>query len=144
MAEPNSNGGKDLWGSPFEVDPKESAPAALLKTQADFLTERTGGRIKGVVLQNVDKVSVWASLYASVPALNDYMYKLLTVAYPISDDPRNPSLLGAQDTFSGGDGILNIQGMEEFGRWLEAALSSRPAHAIIENLMKYTSDRVAS
>jgi hypothetical protein len=147
MSESIMDDKKDFWGAPFDddpYDPQDSAPAALLRIQADFLTQRTGGRVKGVVLQDIDQASVWASLYASVPALEDYMHKLLTVAHPISDDPRNPSLLGARSTFSGNDNIVNIEGMENFGRWLEAELSSPTAHAIISNLLKYGSDRAAS
>ena len=145
MPEPKSGEKIDLWGAPFALDPpRESILIDLLRGQADALTARTGGLVEGVVLKEIDKGTVWASLYARVPSLENYMYKILTVAHSVAADPDNPSPLSVHDTFEDGDTFDNIDGVEEFRRWLEAVLSSGPAHAVIVNLLRYGSDRAAS
>ncbi len=143
MADPKTDGKVDLWGPAFEDDSQESAPVVLLRQQADALTDRTGGRVAGVVLKQADRGTVWASLYAKVPALQDYMYKLLSVAHPVAADPGDPSPLSVHDSF-GGDDYVEILGMDEFRRWLEKVLSSDAAHAVIVNLLRYSPDRAAS
>ena len=94
--------GRDLWGPAFQKAPVVSAPVALLIEQADALTRRTEGRVMGEVLQDVDKGTVWVSLYAHVPALQDYQHKLVSIAHPVvNSDPRHPFPLTVMDTQSG-------------------------------------------
>ncbi len=127
----------DLWGRPFPVEPTDSAPVVLLRQQAEVLKQRTGGRIEGVVLKNFDKGTAWASLYAKVPALQGYMYKLLTVAHPATANPDDPSSMTAHDTLRGQEDWQAIGSMAQFASWLEEALSSDEAHSVIVNLLKY-------
>ena len=93
----------DLWGRPFSIARADSAPNALLRQQADALTSRTKGRIEGIVLKNFEKATAWASLYAKIPSLQGYMYKMLTVAHPATANPATPKPLSAHDTFRGED-----------------------------------------
>ena len=137
MAEPNARGRGDLWGKAFVVEPRDSYPVNLLKEQADALTERTGGLVKGVVTKNVRDETVWASLYANVPSPDDYMYKILAISYPVSDDPDNPRDLTAyyldDETF-----------VDDFNGWLADVLSSDAVHAMITNLLRYSRNQVES
>jgi hypothetical protein len=131
MTEPNASGKADLWGEAFVVEPRDSHPIGLLKEQAEALTRRTGGLVKGVVTKHVKSETVWASLYAEVPSQDDYMHKILTVSYPVSDDPDNPSNLT-------GYFLDNETFVEDFSAWLKDVLSSDRVHAIIVNLMRYS------
>ena len=144
MSEQDSNGRGDLWGAAFVVDPIESAPIALLREQAEALTERTGGRLEGVVLVDADKRHVWASLCVKAPSLQDYTYKLLSVAHSLAADPDNPATLSVHDTFGEERDPIEIEGMEEFRRWLEVVLSSGSARAVVINLLRYSPSRAAS
>jgi hypothetical protein len=143
MAEPKRDGKVDLWGAAFVDDPRESAPVALLRGQADALTERTGGRVEGVVLTEAEKGEVWASLYAKAPALQNYMYKLLSVSHSVLDDPDNPSPIVVDEDLGGLEGGT-LPGMDEFREWLGHVLSSERAHAVIVNLLRYSTERAAS
>ena len=127
----------DLWGKSFVIDPPDSAPVELLRQQADALTMRTAGRVEGVVLKSFDKGTAWASLYAKVPSLQGYMYKMVTVGHPATANPADPSSLTAHDTFRGREDWQEIASMAHFKSWLQEALSSDQAHAVIDNLLKY-------
>src|SRR5947209_6524215 len=136
---------KDLWGPAFLDSPPDSAPVALLREQADALTRRTGGRIIGEVLGETDAShsTIWTSLYARVPALDDYQHKLVSIAHPlVVADPTHPFPITAVDTQGVQTG--EIGSIEEFGRWLETTLSSREVHNVINSLLTYGNSRAAS
>ncbi len=135
--------GRDLWGRTFLETPVESAPVTLLKEQAEALTRRTNGRVVGEVLQEVEKETVWVSLYARVPALHDYQHKLISIAHDVvSGDPVHPFPLTVMDTESGDGG--QVHDMEAFERWLESVLSSNAVHNVVDNLLQYSHIRPAS
>ena len=134
----------DLWGGPFVSHPTDSAPTVLLRQQAEILTTRTGGRIEGVVLTDFDKGTLWASLYAKVPRLQGYMYKLLTVAHPVTDSPDAPARMTAHDTFRDREDWQSLDSMEQFTAWLKEALSSDRAHAVIVNMLNYIPDHATT
>jgi hypothetical protein len=137
MAEPRAGGKVDLWGEAFVIEPRDSYPVVLLKEQAEALTERTKGLVRGVVTKDIKTGTVWASLYANVPSPDDYMYKILTLAYPVSDDPDNPRNLTAyyadEETF-----------VDDPSEWLKNVLSSNRVHSMIINLMRYSLDHAES
>jgi hypothetical protein len=137
-----SGEGRDLWGPEFQSIAVESAPFVLLKEQADALTRRTGGDVRGDVIQDVDAGTVWSSLYALVPALRDYRHKLLSIAHPVTADPKQPFPLTVFDT--SGDGRKEVEDMVSFERWLAEVLSSTPVHQVIDNLLRYSRSRAAS
>jgi hypothetical protein len=134
--------GRDLWGPDFQETPVESAPFVLLKEQADALTQRTRGDVRGDVAQEVDKGTVWSSLYALVPALGDYRHKLISIAHPVTADPKHPFPLTVFDTLSTGED--EVHDMDSFERWLADVLSSAPVHQVIDNLLRYSRSRAAS
>jgi len=144
MTNGNEASKTDLWGRPFLIDPTDSAPVVLLRQQADALYARTEGRVEGVVLKNFDKGTAWASLYARVPSIQGYMYKMLTVGHPANANPANPSTLTAHDTFRGREDWDDVGSMDRFASWLEEALSSEEAHAVIENLLKYVPEHATT
>jgi hypothetical protein len=58
----------------------ESAPIALLRRQADKLTEITRGQVDGSVDISARGGTITASLYAGVPEHGEYKFKILSVA----------------------------------------------------------------
>ena len=127
---------KDLWGPPL-VEPEDSAPVRLLKAQADALTERTKGRVVGSVAEDAMDGTAWTSLYAVVPALDDYRHKLLTIGHPlVVADPEDPSPLTVCDPLDDG-AIKKLSGAREFEEWLGRVLSSPKIHNVIQNLLRY-------
>jgi hypothetical protein len=138
-----SGNGRDLWGRDFGETPVESAPVALLKEQADALTRRTGGRIVGEVSQEVEKGTVWASLYARAPSLQDYQHKLVSIAHPVvTADPERPFPLTVMDTQSGDQD--QVEDMVSFEGWLAGVLSSDAVHDVVDSLLRYSRGRAAS
>ena len=130
----------DLWGRPFSGanDVTESPPVVLLRQQADALTARTNGLIEGHVLRNIDRGTEWTSLYAKVPSLQGYMYKLISIARPIIGDPDGPLKINPIAAFrDGGEDGPEINTMDEFADWLGQTLSSDQVHAVISNLLRY-------
>jgi hypothetical protein len=133
---------RDLWGPEFQGTSVESAPFVLLKEQAAALTCRTNGDVRGDVQQNVEEETVWSSLYALVPALGDYRYKLISIAHPVAANLNQPFPLTVFDTQ--GDGRKEVQDMDSFEKWLADVLSSPPIHQVIDNLLRFSRSRAAS
>jgi hypothetical protein len=137
MPEPIEN----YWGTnQFLVG--DSPPVELLKQQASMLTEITGGRVKGVVKESAEGGTAFASLYASVPAMGDYQFKILYIAHPLMADPANPFPIEVEDSF--GHDKQKLSDMAAFDLHLKNVLSSRPVRTAIGNLVKYGNGRVAS
>ena len=138
--EPVNDG--DLWGPDFVGNDAQPVLVTLLEEQANALTRRTDGRIEGVVSQDpTAEGTVWTSLYASVPALGDYRHKLLTIVHPVTADPADPFPLTVHDPVRGSQGVADLPA---FCRWLRRTLSSQDVHGVINNLLRYGDDRVAS
>ncbi len=62
----------------------------------------------------------------------------------VEPNPDDPSPLSVHETFGEREDVEKIAGTEEFRQWLEAVLSSGAAHAVIVNLLRYSSERAAS
>ena len=140
MTQGNQSSKPDLWGKPFPATcsvSTEPAPVVLLRQQADALTERTSGRVQGVVLRSFDNGKEFASLYAKVPALQGYMYQILTIAHPITDSPNDPSAMQGSHGLYGDSDWQKIDSMAHLTSWLQDALSSDQAHAVIVNLLTH-------
>jgi hypothetical protein len=95
-----------------------------------------------VVKQSAEGGTVYHALYARVPALGDYMYKLLYIALPIAADPVDPFPIDAED--SRNLDKKSIPNMDEFRRWLKRILASDWVRTTIGRLLQYSSERVAS
>ncbi len=132
----------DLWGEEFPEVRDDSAPVVLLKKQAEFLKRRTSGRVVGEVRQMAEDGTAWCSLYVRVPALGDYLYKLVSCGYSVYADPAKPSAIKVHDIPR--DATEELTDPNELPAWLQTVLSSSEVHRIIGNLMKHSNDRVAS
>src|SRR5207249_1614835 len=78
---------EDLWGQDFPEDHEDSAPAVLMKQQGQVLKRKTAGRIEGEVRQSAEGGTAWTSLYARVPGLGGYLFKLAAYSHPVHADP---------------------------------------------------------
>ncbi len=58
----------DPWGKDFWASQPDSAAIGLLQRQECLRASKTDDIVQGVVKQRVDGGTVWASLYARVPA----------------------------------------------------------------------------
>jgi len=133
---------EDLWGSEFPESQEDSTPVTLLRQQAEVLKKRTKGRVEGLVTQAVEGGTVWSSLYAQVPALQNYHQKILTIAHPIDADPIGPFPLEATHSLEGTK--TRIENPAHFHAWLRDTLSSEEVHRMIGNLLRYSRNRAAS
>ncbi len=129
---------EDYWGPDFSENPNDSAPVALLKQQAKLLTHKTQGRVEGDVRHSVDGAGLeWHSLYAVVPDLKGYSFKILTFQHSITRS--FPIVVHDELRADGGQ----IDDMDGFRDWLHATLSSKEVREAITNLLRY-GNRVAS
>jgi len=106
------------------------------------LTEITGGLVEGVVKESAEAGTVYASLYAGVPAVGDYQFKILYVAHPVVVDPANPFPITVEDSF--GHEKRKFLDMPSFDQYLRDLLLFAPVRTAIGNLIKYSKSRAAS
>jgi len=132
---------EDFWPPDFPTG-SDPEPVLLLKQQAELLTARTNGRVEGIVKSSAEGGTAFHSLYARVPALGDYMYKLLYIAHPVAADPANPFPIAVEDSLY--LDRKSIQTMDEFRHWLKDILASEWVRTTIGRLLQYSSERVAS
>jgi hypothetical protein len=138
MPEPTEN----FWPANFPTGNDDPEPVLVLKQQAQLLTTVTDGHVEGVVKRSVEAGTVYHSLYGRVPALGDYMYKFLYVAYPVSANLTNPFPIDVEDSLH--LDRKSIQSMDEFRHWLKDILATEWVETTIGRLIDYSSDRVAS
>jgi hypothetical protein len=132
---------ENYWGTDFPIG-SDPAPVVLLKQQAQQLTESTQGKVEGVVKESAEGGTAYTSLYARVPAMGNYQFKILYIAHPMLADPSNPFPITAEDSF--GLEKRTLADMQEFDRYLRDLLSSALVRTAIGNLIKYASSRAAS
>lgn len=126
----------DLWGPPFGEERVDSEPLVDLKKQAAALTERTQGRIVGDAHETIRGDTVWIGLWAKVPTLGNYEYKLITLAHPLDiPDPRHPFPLGATDHLGAS---RKIEDPGQWRAWLGDVLASTTVHALIGRLLGFS------
>jgi hypothetical protein len=122
---------EDFWPADI-VAAADPEPVALLKEQAALLGQKTGNDVEGVVKASTEAGKAFYSLYLKAPALGDYQYKLLSIAYPVTScDEVYP--ITAQ-TPAGGPAV-EIKSREEFRGWLREQLSSEHVRRVINNLL---------
>ncbi len=126
---------EDFWPSAFPPVQDESPPVALLREQAELLSGKTGNHVEGVITTTVLEDMVYHSLYMRAQALGDYMYKIVSLAHPVTNASDNPFPLDA--VVSGGSGLpRKIDDMGEFKKWLRSALTSNGVLATVSFLIK--------
>lgn len=129
---------EDLWGPDFPEEHEDSAPVLLLEEQARILGRKTGGRVEGEVRQSAEGATAWISLYARVPALGGYLFKLVSFAHPVDAGPFPLKAFSALDGRE-----QEITDMGHYKEWLHSVLSSERVRQVVTNLMRY-GDRAAS
>ena len=132
---------ESYWGPDFPAI-GDSAPVSLLKQQAEKLSEITGGVVEGVVKESAENGTVYASLYAGVPSVGDYQFKILYISHPVIADPSNPFPITVEDSFQ--QEKRQILDMNEFDHYLRDVLISPSVRMAIGSLIKYGKSRAAS
>jgi hypothetical protein len=129
---------EDFW--PSEIpDPGDPAPVALLKEQAELLAVKTSGEIEGVVRMYIEDGTAYHTLFLKPIPLGDYLYKLLSISYPVfrhSSDiyPISAENSGEGRAYTGGVSLANE---EEFRDWLRSQLSSEYVRSTLGTLKNY-------
>ena len=143
MPEVSSQALDDLWGRSFTEQHHVPEPVRILKQQAERLTERTEGRIEGVVRERMPSDgTVWVGLWARVPAARNYEHKLLTITYAV--DAIDPELPFPMTVFGLDGEEVKLQDRDEFLAWLTSTLSSSEVHELINRLLWYSKDEFQS
>jgi hypothetical protein len=131
----------DRWGDPFDANHPQSEVFTELLDQAELLTRKTKGTVIGEARERVIDNTVWIGLWAKVPAMGDYEYKLITVSHPLAThDPTRPFPLQATDHLGKKTQLGNQQDWLE---WLEQVLQSPSMRSLIERLMESSTNHSA-
>ena len=127
----------NLWRVKFTESTPVPSPAALLKAQAEYLAERTGGVVTASVTSRTVRSSAQMvhTFRLVVPALDEYAYTLLQLIggpapYPI--------------TIRWGDAELSAPDQDELVAGLRMVFSSPTTTEIITNLMQMAEDTETS
>src|SRR5690349_3288347 len=129
---------ESYWGTDFPPA-NDSVAVALLRQQASKLADVTQGAVEGVVKEAAEGGTIFASLYAAVPAAGEYEFKILYIAHPIVADPVNPFPITVEDSFE--KTKYSMPDMPTFDDYLRKLLSSKPVRTAISNLIKYSQRR---
>ena len=123
----------NLWRVKFTESTPVPSPAALLKAQADYLAERTGGVVAASVSSRTVRSSAQMvhTFRLVVPALDDYRYSLLQV---ISGPAPYPL------TIRWGDEEISASDQDELVAGLRIVFNSPTTTEIITNLMQMAED----
>ena len=93
---------KDLW-SKIDFDTETETPVGLLKSQANMLTEKTNGLLKGELLINTEHSIIYNTFYIVAPKLDSYRCALIKV---VSGPALYPAYVYDQSGVDYGEGIL--------------------------------------
>ncbi len=114
----------DLWG---DLDAKtlvRRTPLTIMREQAAILGQKTGNIVEArVVTETQYTGEFYIGLDLVVPSLDNYTYRLLKIAHPIT-------LYPIKDLAS----YQEIQDETAFVEWLRTKLSSAETRGIIGNL----------
>jgi len=121
---------KTMWGELGNLE-KVKTPAAVLREQANLLTEATGHILEGDVTVGRGPFVAWvfqASLDIVAPALNEYRYSVLEASYPMGIYPVH-----IRDRVH--DKEYECADEKEFLARLESILSSSELRTVIATLL---------
>ncbi len=126
---------EDLWPSDLGIA-SVVTPAAILRSQAAFLGEKTRGILEAVVETSSVGNEIFHRFVIKVPALGNYRYALFSVHHPVE---LYPVLVSEDATRSSGSGIIPIEGMrlpdeEALRTWLRGVFASEATKRIIASL----------
>lgn len=133
---------EDLWPSDLGIA-SIVTPAAILRSQAALLGEKTKGILEAVVETSSVGNEIHHRFVIKVPALGNYRYALFSVHHPVTlypvfvdEEPATPRSPFMPD-FSLGERLreaTGLQGEEEFRSWLRRTFASEATKRIIANL----------
>jgi hypothetical protein len=117
---------ESFWAIPDVANIR--TPLSILKEQAAALTEQTKGTLVGMVeVQTKSTGNLEIHLEVSVPALNDYRYRLVTYSQPIELYPGLLTVL---------NGIVGrVPNEADFILQIKRALSSEKVKNILTSLL---------
>lgn len=77
---------RDLWPEDFAVTPEAKTPATILREQAAFLGQKTNNVVEAKVVPSgaIYPGGFVYNFFIVAPVLDNYMYKLFTIAYNIN------------------------------------------------------------
>ena len=133
---------EDFWPSSFRTADADPEAVDILKEQAKVLGEKTNGVVEGVVKDSTIEGTVYYSLHLKAPALGGSLFKVLHIAFPVTQSPNNPYPFVGEDAF-GGD-ASSFANIAEFKTWLKATLSSQLMAGVIGNLIRRSKTRNGS
>lgn len=134
---------EDLWP---DLNPTGIVtPAAILKTQAVVLSQKSKGVLLGEVETWSTSQGIHHRLLLVVPALDNYRYELLSVhhsitVYPVYVDSSPVPFTPGES--KGIDGFLArrmIQDEERFREWLKEVFGATETRRILDNLLAQAS-----
>lgn len=122
---------KSLWGEIPTPTDLPNLPVKILKEQGAVLTEATSGSLIGEVSYSGQKgTSFSASLRIKVPALNNYLFQVLSIVYPIKLYP-----LRVATGIYGQTKVVTCTSVDEYEEALASILTSKEVRSIIEALL---------
>lgn len=117
----------DLWPDDIGHTDPTTAPVAVLREQAAFLSRKTQGLVEGEVKTHVQQHDFAHEFFLIAPALDFYRHRLFTVSHGL-DKPYYPVTLHLPEK-------LEIQDSEHFIAALKQFLSSSRVKNLIETLL---------
>lgn len=120
---------KSLWGDIPTPENLPTLPKVILREQGAFLTKATSGILIGEVIQKEQSGQAFsATLRIKVPALNDYMFNILNIEYPIHLYP-----VKLWDMTTGKK--VDCDTHERYTQKLEEILNSQKVKTVISTLL---------
>lgn len=117
---------ESFWAIPDVTNIR--TPMSILREQATALTEQTKGKLVGVVeVHKGADEELYVQLDVSVPALNDYRYRLLTYNQPIELYPGS--------LFIGNEGPRAVFNEAAFLTNIKSVLSSDKVKNVLVSLL---------
>lgn len=120
----------NLWGDLTGITGFKTA-AALLKEQADILSQITASSVTATVIQSVEDSTITVDLYLKGRRLEKYSNNLLTIEHGVEGYPFK-----IRDHLLGKDYEAN--NAEEFKQVLNTIFSSKETRNLIGSLMSYS------
>jgi len=115
----------DLWGQ-LDTSDVHRTPLSIMREQAALLGQKTGNVVEAKVVTEAQYNGYFfIAMDLVVPALDNYIYRLLKVTHPLSLYPVREDQPPFEESAN----------EEEFVRWLGTKLSSPETRRIIVNLL---------
>jgi hypothetical protein len=117
----------DLW--PDDFGPTNvTPPLALLREQADMLSRKTQGRLKGNVAATQNNGNAIYNFYVTAPTLGPYTYRLLSIEHPMQLYPLTIYSEPAEQKWT-------CANEEQFVSTLRTVLADVPTKNVINSIL---------